>query len=774
MLETLLTMDNSLKTFFNQLTEAVGFGGYFGIIIAVEVLFVLIFGIKSYLSYEARLKRRLDKCNDWIFKNKKIDTNNIKSFNEIVKKGPKRFAYYWQQFILNRDGGPTAYMTEENIIEKPLRTSSWQSNVKSLSILTTVWAVISFLLGLASQANQSISFQAFAVSLVFPATVMIIGVASIIAIKGIRVLNLDNIYHLYHIFARFVTNACDVLPPYIDFNLLFTPKEIENGNAQIREYYEMMARKAKEEFEEAQKSEGGTLDYNFKDVGVDGALLLERAMKESEAYIATKSSTLSQIAQIDAQKEALRKNYEEVQMDLQRKLQASKENIEKLVEQQTTTTNRFEIGRLRERQDKEVKRQEQLQSDYNHEEAKFQNSKAELDKEIEKLSLVMVESLDHAEKGMNAEYQSFVKKVMKSAYAVADNKVKAEKKALEDDRDFIEQELINVQTQIKRLLDENVTLRSRLDEANATIAEAQAKADAEAAAKAEEEKPKGEYDEQGNFVYEDGSYHDTQGLFHDINGNIYDLNGSLIKEKDQREESEIKEEDLLREQAKRFGDIFDEGKKEDEIAEQDLKEVEKMLNHEVETLSEEVEAQPKEENAEAVVENEVKEEPVATVVEPVEEVKPEEPVQQEAQPEESIVDQTEVTEPKKKTTSKKTPAKKTTTKKSTDSGDATKKTSKPRKKATENKEVDIAKINELISEEEGKLDEIKNSLDNIDESIELNAVEKARESLIAEVESLKEQAKALESSENAGEELAELNKRIEDLINSIASLNGND
>ena len=335
MLETLLTMDNSLKTFFNQLTEAVGFGGYFGIIIAVEVLFVLIFGIKSYLSYEARLKRRLDKCNDWIFKNKKIDTNNIKSFNEIVKKGPKRFAYYWQQFILNRDGGPTAYMTEENIIEKPLRTSSWQSNVKSLSILTTVWAVISFLLGLASQANQSISFQAFAVSLVFPATVMIIGVASIIAIKGIRVLNLDNIYHLYHIFARFVTNACDALPPYIDFNLLFTPKEIENGNAQIREYYEMMARKAKEEFEEAQKSEGGTLDYNFKDVGVDGALLLERAMKESEAYIATKSSTLSQIAQIDAQKEALRKNYEEVQMDLQRKLQASKENIEKLVEQQT-------------------------------------------------------------------------------------------------------------------------------------------------------------------------------------------------------------------------------------------------------------------------------------------------------------------------------------------------------------------------------------------------------------------------------------------------------
>ena len=774
MLETLLTMDNSLKTFFNQLTEAVGFGGYFGIIIAVEVLFVLIFGIKSYLSYEARLKRRLDKCNDWRKKKKKIDTNNIKSFNEIVKKGPKRFAYYWQQFILNRDGGPTAYMTEENIIEKPLRTSSWQSNVKSLSILTTVWAVISFLLGLASQANQSISFQAFAVSLVFPATVMIIGVASIIAIKGIRVLNLDNIYHLYHIFARFVTNACDALPPYIDFNLLFTPKEIENGNAQIREYYEMMARKAKEEFEEAQKSEGGTLDYNFKDVGVDGALLLERAMKESEAYIATKSSTLSQIAQIDAQKEALRKNYEEVQMDLQRKLQASKENIEKLVEQQTTTTNRFEIGRLRERQDKEVKRQEQLQSDYNHEEAKFQNSKAELDKEIEKLSLVMVESLDHAEKGMNAEYQSFVKKVMKSAYAVADNKVKAEKKALEDDRDFIEQELINVQTQIKRLLDENVTLRSRLDEANATIAEAQAKADAEAAAKAEEEKPKGEYDEQGNFVYEDGSYHDTQGLFHDINGNIYDLNGSLIKEKDQREESEIKEEDLLREQAKRFGDIFDEGKKEDEIAEQDLKEVEKMLNHEVETLSEEVEAQPKEENAEAVVENEVKEEPVATVVEPVEEVKPEEPVQQEAQPEESIVDQTEVTEPKKKTTSKKTPAKKTTTKKSTDSGDATKKTSKPRKKATENKEVDIAKINELISEEEGKLDEIKNSLDNIDESIELNAVEKARESLIAEVESLKEQAKALESSENAGEELAELNKRIEDLINSIASLNGND
>ena len=82
MLSNLLTVDGALRTFFYQLSDAIGFGGYLGIIIAVEVLFILLFAIKSIFSYEHRLKRSLDKANAWLFKNKKLDTTNIKQFKK--------------------------------------------------------------------------------------------------------------------------------------------------------------------------------------------------------------------------------------------------------------------------------------------------------------------------------------------------------------------------------------------------------------------------------------------------------------------------------------------------------------------------------------------------------------------------------------------------------------------------------------------------------------------------------------------------------------------
>ena len=562
MWSNLLNISDSLSRFFEQLKDAIQFEGFLGIALGVEVLFILLFAIKSVFSYEARLKRILDKCNAWLFSHKKIDSTNIKEFNNLVKKGPKRFSYYWQQFILNRDGGPTAYMTEDNLIEKPLRTSSWQNNVKNLQLLTIIWSVVSLLMGIASFSGTILSVQTFAVAFVLPAAVLLIGAVAILFIKGKRALNLDDIYHLYHIYARFVTNACDELPPYIDFDLLFTPKEIEKGNAQIREYYEEKARQAKEEFEQAQKAEENQMDYNFRDVGVDGALLLERAMKESEIYITTKNNTLAQIAKFEAEREALKRNYETVQMDLQRKLQASKENIQSLIEQQSTTTNRFEVGRLRDRQDKEIKKQEELQKDYDKEERNFLKSDAEIEEQIKALSDTMVKSLDQAEKGMTAEYQSFFKKVMKSAYAVAEGKVATEKKGLDDDKNEIEQELISVQTQIKRLLDENITLRAKIEELSNQL---QQKSEELAV---EQEKNaatpnNGNYDENGNFVYSDGSYHDTKGFFHDVDGRVYDMNGRLIIENENITEEEINAEKIKNDMVDSFGPLAVEENKEE-------------------------------------------------------------------------------------------------------------------------------------------------------------------------------------------------------------------
>lgn len=808
------TIDSSLRVFFNQLTEALGFGGYLGIILGVEALFILLFVIKTVFSYEARLKRSLDKSNKWLFKYKKIDTNNIKDFNNVIKTGPKRLVYYWQQFILYRDGGPSAYMTEENVIEKPLKTSSWLNNIRNLMMLTGVWAIIAFLFGVASQAGQTLTFQSIAVTLFFPCIVLVIGAIAIIILKGKRVLNLDDIYHLFHIFSRFVTNACVDLPPYIDFDLLFTAKEIENGNAQLREYYEARARKAKEEFEKAKVSEEEVQQFDFGDVGVEGTLLLNRAMKESGTYLNKQNQALSQIAQIEGQKDALKRNFENVQMDLQRKIQAAKENIQKLIEQQAATTSRVDISLLRQQQDKEAKKKAQLELDYEHEEQRYNSSKKELDDDIAELNKILDQSLQDAQKGMASEYKTFFEKVMQSAYKSAANKVKEEKQTLIDERDKNEQELINVQTQIKRLMDENATLREKLEKVEPDF-------------KAQDStQNNGHYDENGNYIYEDGSYHDKDGNFHDTNGDIYDMNGVLVYSHAQKiAEEEAKVKEIENNQKTDFGAYLDEegnvvsivqededqtsqqpenteqekveenkeseetketvdAKADDEkdLAQDTLSEQEKTAQTTDEPLTEQAvntDEQPKEENA-------TQEEKVAK-----KRGRPRKVVSEKAEDEQNTSAQTA---PKKRGRPKKevgdeqkeekntspTPKKRGRPRKTTSDSQEDKENqdTQPKKRGRPRKQTDegnVSDINEMIMKMEEKLSDIQNKLNStLDQALQDKSSDSQdKDNLLKEVEDLQIQAQKAKES-GSEEELAEVNKKLENAISSLSALNSDD
>lgn len=844
MLSLLNSVDSTFRDFFNQLTDALGYGGFLGIVLGVEGFFILLFIIATAFSYEARLKRSLDRCNKWLFKYKKIDMDNIKDFNKTIKKGPKRLVYYWQQFILYRDGGPSVYLSEENIIEKPLKTSSWQSNIKNLGLVTVIWSIVALILGIASQEIiWSSEALALAAALVMPCLTALLGVIGIILLKGRRVMNLDDIYHIYHFFTRFLSSATADLTPYIDFNLLFTNKEIENGNPQLREYYEARARKTKEEFEKAQKNDIPLQNYQFENVGVDGGLLLDRAMKESETFINKKNSVLAQIAQIESQKEALKRNYENVQMDLQRKIQASKENIEKLIEQQTTTTSRIEVRLLTNQQQKEVNKRAQLQKDYDQEEQRYLQARSELDAEVVELNKQLDVGLEEVQKAMGSEYQTFFEKVMKSAYAVAEQKVKDEKRDIATARDKNEQELVIVQTQIKRLKDENDTLRERLSKYDPNYKEE----------KTQDEQ--GHYDEQGNYIYSDGSYHDTNGLFHDIDGKVYNMNGELVSyDVSPEQQAEIDKEQLKNQQIQSFGSfVSEDGEKQVAVAEEEQEELppqDSTLDEQpVEEIApyepEENNSLQNEENS-AIVESEPEQETVSEDnLQAIEEIPEEteaieEPIVQEeklkkkrGRPKKSETEQSapqkkrgrprkseEVKEPvttKKRgrprktenlssaqaSTSKKTPkttakkstektktqTKKTTNKKPKQTNTATGKRGRPRKVASqevkpkakrgrprkETLDSDLLnKINDLINKEENKLQNIKaffnTEMDQALEPQNQNYINQEKDDIMNDVEALKVQANKAKSS-GQSEELAKINKRIEDLIKELSSIN---
>ena len=808
------TIDSSLRVFFNQLTEALGFGGYLGIILGVEALFILLFVIKTVFSYEARLKRSLDKSNKWLFKYKKIDTNNIKDFNNVIKTGPKRLVYYWQQFILYRDGGPSAYMTEENVIEKPLKTSSWLNNIRNLMMLTGVWAIIAFLFGVASQAGQTLTFQSIAVTLFFPCIVLVIGAIAIIILKGKRVLNLDDIYHLFHIFSRFVTNACVDLPPYIDFDLLFTAKEIENGNAQLREYYEARARKAKEEFEKAKVSEEEVQQFDFGDVGVEGTLLLNRAMKESGTYLNKQNQALSQIAQIEGQKDALKRNFENVQMDLQRKIQAAKENIQKLIEQQAATTSRIDIGLLRQQQDKEAKKKAQLELDYEHEEQRYNSSKKELDDDIAELNKILDQSLQDAQKGMASEYKTFFEKVMQSAYKSAANKVKEEKQTLIDERDKNEQELINVQTQIKRLMDENATLREKLEKVEPDF-------------KAQDStQNNGHYDENGNYIYEDGSYHDKDGNFHDTNGDIYDMNGVLVYSHAQKiAEEEAKVKEIENNQKTDFGAYLDEEGNVVSIVQEDEDQTSQQPeNTEQEKVEENKESEETKETVDAKADDEKdltqdtqteQEKTAQTTDEPLTEQTvntDEQPKEENATQEEKVAKKrgrprkvvTEKAEDEQNTSAQTAPKKRGRPKKEVgdeqkeekNTSPTPKKRGRPRKTTSDfqedkenqdtqpkkrgrprkqTNEGNVSDINEMIMKMEEKLSDIQNKLNStLDQALQDKSSDiQDKDNLLKEVEDLQIQAQKAKES-GSEEELAEVNKKLENAISSLSALNSDD
>ena len=789
------SFDSAIRTFFSQLTSVLGFMGYLFVFLGLELLFVFLFLIKSAFSYERRLRKSLNRLNRWLFENKKIDESNIVAFNKLLKRGPKRLKYYWQQYILYREDVPSKYLSEAGVIEKPLKTSSFKSNIKNLGILTAVCAAVSAVFGIVSQPTSTTSItQAIAVGLVIPAGVAVLGTAAILVLRSSRVANLDELYHSYHMFARFIDNACADLNPYIDFDLLFTPKEIEKGNAQLRAYYEARTRKAKEEFEKANSPEEQFENYKFEDVGVDGSLLLNRALKESEAYINKKTKTLSQIAQVETQKDALRRNYENVQMDLQRKIQASKENIKKLIEQQAATTSRMEVGLLRQQQEKEVAKQDSLQKDYDQEESRYNIAKAELDKEIEELTVLLNEGMEQVTSSMASEYQSFYEKIMKNAYKVAEKKVADEKSSLNGELEKNEDVIANIQTQIKRLKDENDYLRSLLDEKNIDLAQT--------------ETPEGHYDDQGNYIYADGSYHDTQGLFHDVDGKIYNMNGELVSVEETEEEKAEKERQAIKQaQIDQFGSFV--STTEEPVAKVETKEpiAEEPAFEEKAEETAEPKKKPGRPRKEVKEPTEPKRKPGRPRKEIAEETA--EPKKKPGRPRKEVKE--ELTEPKKKpgrprkeakaeseSEPKKKPGRPRKEAKEEEAAKPKKKPGRPKKEVKEEpkkrktrgrprkvvgkakteepkrgpgrpkKENDVEKLNQLISEEEKKLDALQQQVNSdIAQAENGDNIDKQREEIFVAIQDLKSKA----SKSATQEELAEINARLEQLINKLSNLN---
>ena len=814
----MLDIVTSIIKFLSTASTSLTLDVLFIISLAVEAVLVVFFLIKSAFSYEASLNRSLDKLNYWLFERKVITEENIQEFNTLMKtKAPKRLCYFWQQYILFREGTPSSYMSSDNLVEKPLKTSSYNSNIKNLNVISTVWAIIVavFFLVAVPASNDMLTVSAVAGAIIVIALIYVINLIFTIYLRARKNALLNSIFQNVSLFGRFMDNACVDLPSYIDYQILFTPQEIEKGQPVLREFLDYKARREKEEFNRAKEQDVEYEKYDFSSTGVNGSVVLDRAMKESEIFLKKKEKAYVRIAQLESELDTRKKNFDNVQKDYQNKLQASRENIDRLLQQQEETTNRIESNYLRKQQTQEIAKQEQLEQEFEQQRARYLLEKNELEEEIKKLQNELDESKQEVEKAMLGEYQNFFNNFCISAEKVVTT-VMAGK--------------------INKLTKENQEQQERITELEIKLKNShQGVFDATNAEQGNE----GQYDMEGNFVYANGAYYDKEGLYHDLDGKVYDANGTFIrqdenfepkhievKEKQEVEEPEIdKPVDLNSLDA--FDYMTDIAEKDDiyGVAEDVIKNVDsdiKVVNS-GEKRTKSVAPILDETNA---VENVTNEEPVESAnkgetqmvemesvdlnAESVETEKIEEKPKKKAGRPRKIVTET-VQKPKGKrgrprkvapaTTvsepAKKKPGrpKKIVNETATQSAQSSAKRPVGRPKKIVNEQavqkpkgkrgrpkknlnsIEIEEINKKITEQQNKLSEMRDNLNrefevamkNLDSS-KIVDNETRKNELFNEIEKLKEEAKSVNSTDSESK-ISSINQRLEALIEEVKKLN---
>ncbi len=780
MFSTLSDIISDLATFFTNLSKSLSADLIFFLALAVEAGIVVFFVVKSLYSYESSLNRTLDKANYWLFQNKFVTEDNIKDLNMLFKaRGPKRLCYYWQQYILFREGPPSSYLSTENLIEKPLKTSSFNSNIKNLTIFTVLWSFITGMLvfAVSGAGTSMLSGNAILMALLVPIFVMLIGIIFIVFLRARKNVVLNSLYQNTSLFGRFMDNACVDLPTYIDYQILFTPQEIENGQPVLREFLDYKARKEKEEFNKAKENEFVHEEYDFSATGVDGSLVLDRAMRESELFLKKKEKILLQISQLEAAVDSRRKNFDNVQKEYQTKIQASKENIERLRQMQEETTNRIESNYYRKQQTQEIGKQEQYEQEFEQQRAKYLLEKNEGEEEIAKLNAQLEADRKATETAMLSEYQTFFNKFCTSAEKVVAQVFKEKLNGLYEENEKDKQYITTLEIKLKNTPDAESALNEE-----------------------------GKYDKDGNYVYANGTFFDKDGNFHDERGNVYSQDGKLIFESEKQPEVAEKKEIVDLDDFNEFDFMNDVSQKGDvyEVAEKAVNDVDENRTVKVVNKTKkknilegrEVEQKPAEETGPAQEQtvgtenSENKQQP-----EQKEEAKQEGPVAEKKE-EEKKEGQPVEEKPVKETTKKastKSRGRPTKTSSKTAQTKTTKGTSgRPKKIVKEGEEKkpklergrpkktkaeSIEEINKRLSEEEERINKIRASL-NQDLEKAMNEIstdtkdenKTRREKLIKEITKLQSEAQNVIQNADTEDKIAEINAKLEKLLDQIQKL----
>lgn len=420
MISRLLAGSDFMESVFSFLQNAMASVNIdYLLLIALGIIAVVIIigALRVVCSYESVAMRRIRKVNKYLLKNNVVTDENLVEFHQQMKKLPRRIRDRWQLFMLEREGMPSRYLTTEYCVKRALESSSTENVMNQTKMITLVISLITFVLGLACRLNEAgtvsmanIIYVVLYASII-PAMVGIFGyVFSMILQARLSAVNRD-FYDVFTMFVRNVDKATNTMPDYVDYELLFTRKEINDGIPILREYLEKRALEEQRLLEKAKREAVEHSPYNFDDLGVNGSQLIERAVHESESFLLNKMNLQGEIAEYEKQLSNAEKNMDDIEKEANKKLQAIKENLERLDKANSETTNRVEINYNRRQAKEEMDKKAAIEKDLEGALAKEQTAIDGFNVEIQRRKQDIETSRVGVENALKSEYNTFATKV---------------------------------------------------------------------------------------------------------------------------------------------------------------------------------------------------------------------------------------------------------------------------------------------------------------------------------------------------------------------------
>ena len=423
------------------------------VILCLSLLLLLIVyrTIRNRFTTESLTYRAITKINDYLARNPFITEDNLVEFNRIMMNSPKTIRFQWQRYIVDRKKKPSDFLSEENVITRPIRTNSYKQGLKSFIYSTICIAVTSMILLFGSHIVSIETKPAtMLLSLITPGFILLIGFIYSLFSNILYNAIMSDLYYSYTNFEKNIDRAVLNMPVAIDYEIIFTPKEIQNGIPALQEFLEQRALYEEEQLQKAKESEVEHEIYDFDSLGVNGSLVMQRAIKESESYLGNRRRLLAEIETIQSEKDSVQKDFDEENKTYQRNLRDIREEIARLKTKIESVTNEITRSSLRRQQSTEVEKEQNIEREIEKATNKFNKKIEKLNQEIEKKNQEIDSIKVVATKSLTNEFKHFSDETYKEL------KVEAEKQ---------------VQEKIDNLVKDKEELSLALEEKDKTMSE---------------------------------------------------------------------------------------------------------------------------------------------------------------------------------------------------------------------------------------------------------------------------------------------------------------